>query len=405
MSPGLAGIRAEIDAAARDLLIREPYYGHLLVGMIRLVTDGDAGIRLVPAGPAPGLAVSAAGWADLSPAARTACLRHELLHLTLKHPLRASAYGSLQLWGLACDLVVNQLCDTAALPGAVTVADVGLPPGRTADDYYAMLREPYTRACQGGDPDGSAGDGPADEVVAAVRAWLDGPAARCHEAWRDFAALPAATLATFTHGVETLLATTVRRATVRGWGPLPAELVEILELVIRPPQVPWRRVLRMFGATSERTRLRTTLSRPSARYGTSPGVRVRRSSRLVVAVDTSGSVAAADLTAFFSEIHAMWRRGVEVTVLEADVSVHREYRYRGRPPETVSGRGGTGFDPAIRRANELGHDGLVYLTDGFAPRPAVASRTPLLWVLTAGDSVQDLSHLPGRRVRLTGRNG
>jgi hypothetical protein len=65
MSPGLAGIRAEIDAAARDLLIREPYYGHLLVGMIRLVTDGDAGIRLVPAGPAPGLAVSAAGWADL----------------------------------------------------------------------------------------------------------------------------------------------------------------------------------------------------------------------------------------------------------------------------------------------------------------------------------------------------
>ena len=96
MTVDAAGIRAEIDASARSLLIREPYYGHLLVGMIRLVTDGDAGIRLVPAGPAPGLAVDATGWAELSPAARTACLRHELLHLTLKHPLRASAFPAVQ---------------------------------------------------------------------------------------------------------------------------------------------------------------------------------------------------------------------------------------------------------------------------------------------------------------------
>ena len=60
----------------------------------------------------------------------------------------------------------------------------------------------------------------------------------------------------------------------------------------------------------------------------------------------------------------MWRRGTVVTVLECDARVQREYAYRGVPPRSVSGRGGTGFDPAIARANQIHPDGLVYFTDG-----------------------------------------
>ncbi|GIJ46586.1 hypothetical protein Val02_34720 [Virgisporangium aliadipatigenens] len=525
-------VRAQVDATARDLLIGEPYYGHLLVGMIRVVRRSAAGVHLVPAGPAPGLAVDADTWTALSPAARMATLRHELLHLTLKHPLRARAFASLDLWGLACDLVVNQLCDTRELPGAIHPHDVGVEPGHTADTYYALLRDAYTRAChptaghatkacavlggaatdqavEGGAttacvmagraavgcaagghaaagcvapgraaagcacgscvatacaasggaatdhaaegrattqrvasacvmagqaatrcaaqvhavigcaaharpatagpttaacPDSAGGAGRPDPVAAAIRHWLDGPGHARHASWREFAALPSSTLAAFTYGVDALLRATVRRIGPRGRGTLPGGLLEIVDAIVRPPEVPWRRVLRMFGATAERTRLRSTVTRPSKRYGTTPGVRVRRSTELVVAVDTSGSVDERSLTAFFAEIHALWRRGVAVTVLEADTVVQREYPYRGRPPGQVAGRGGTGFDAAIVRANALAPDGLVYLTDGWAPRPVVSARMPVLWALCASDVPPD-GELPGRRVRLTGRNG
>ena len=205
--------------------------------------------------------------------------------------------------------------------------------------------------------------------------------------------------------VDQLVEATARRARCRNWGRLPAALVELLEGVLeKRAEIPWRRVVRLFGATSERTFLKNTLSRPSKRYGTSPGIRVRRRTSLVVAVDTSGSVPTEDIATFFSEVHGMWRRGVDVTVLECDAGVQREYPYRGAPPRTASGRGGTSFDPAIARANELRPDGLVYFTDGHAPAPAIASRAPVLWVLSReGRGLDEADHLPGRRVKLGAR--
>ncbi|MBO3742972.1 vWA domain-containing protein [Actinoplanes flavus] len=400
--PGARSVRAGVDAVARDLLIREPFFGHLLVGTIRSVGAGGAAVRLVPNPVAPGLEIGTGEWSALTPAARTAALKHELLHLALKHPLRGRAYASRQLWDLACDLVVNQLMDVSDLPGAITAGQLRLSPDRSADEYYELLREPFRAACHAG-ADGSCDSG-ADGAVEAIRRWLAGPGAARHHGWPEFTALPSATLSTYTHSVDDLVASTVRRARRRGWGSLPAALVARLELVDRPPEIPWQRVLRLFGATSERTLVRNVMSRPSKRYGTAPGTRVRRRTRLVVAVDTSGSVSTADIAAFFAEIHGMWRRGADITVLEADAEVHREYRYRGRAPAAVTGRGGTCLRPVLVRANELAADGLVYLTDGHAPSPCelcVRPRMPVLWVLTADGVAPEASRLPGRKIRLT----
>ncbi|GGN87143.1 hypothetical protein GCM10010112_69450 [Actinoplanes lobatus] len=394
--PGARSVRAGVDAAARDLLIREPFFGHLLVGTIRSVGSGGAAVRLVPTPVAPGLEIGTGEWSTLAPAARTASLKHELLHLALKHPLRGRTYASRQLWDLACDLVVNQLMDVSGLPGAITAGQLRLSPDRSADEYYELLREPFLAACHA--------DGTCNSAVEAIRRWLTGPGAARHQGWPEFNALPSATLSTYTHSVDSLVASTVRRARRRGWGSLPAALVARLESVGRPPEIPWQRVLRLFGATSERTFVRNVLSRPSKRYGTAPGTRVRRRTRLVVAVDTSGSVSTADIAAFFAEIHGMWRRGADITVLEADAEVHREYQYRGRAPAAVTGRGGTCLRPVLLRANELAADGLVYLTDGHAPSPCelcVRPRMPVLWVLTADGVAPDASRLPGRKTRLT----
>ena len=403
-------IRKNVDDLSRELLIGEPYFGHLLVGTLRLAVAGDFAARLAPSAHLARIEIGAARWQTLSLAARKAALKHELLHLTLKHPLRARSFALLELYGLACDLVVNQYMDTTHLEGAFTLAMFpGLLPNQTADQYYAALLPLYERcACDGGACSGEAGDGDgqgdASSPESALRGFLrDSEACRSHGSWRAFATLPSPALSVLEANVDALVEATVKRARCRNWGRMPGSFQELLEhLIDKRSEVPWRRVLRLFGASSERTYLKNTISRASKRYGTCPGIRVKRRTKLVVAVDTSGSVPAEDIAVFFSEIHAMWRRGASVTILEADATVTREYEYRGTPPKAATGRGGTAFDPAIARANALRPDALIYFTDGHAPEPTTRTRMPMLWVLTRdGHDVLEATHLPGRRVKLS----
>lgn len=396
MSPG--DIHGSLDEVSRGLLIREPYFGHLLVSTVRTISAAAAAAQLRPIAHIVHIEVGAQAFSALSAEARKATLKHELLHLALKHPLRARSFARPDLYGLACDLVVHQYMDTSALASPITLdAFPGLPRGASADRYYELLLPIYERCSQG------PGEGGAGQEDALRRQLAAAAGDRSHDSWRDFASLSSPALSVLETHIDALLQATVARSRSRGWGRLPSGLQELLDrLVENRSEVPWRRVLRLFGASSERTYLKDTLTRPSKRYGTCPGVRVKRRTHLVVAVDTSGSVPAGDMALFFSEIHALWRRGAAVTVLESDAAVTSAYPYRGTPPGAVQGRGGTDFNPAIIRANELSPDGVIYFTDGGAPAPTTRCRAPLLWVLSKeGCDLEAAAHLPGRKIRLT----
>lgn len=383
--------RKSFDRASRALLLREPFFGHLLVGVNKASAELDCPLRVAPATRQVLFEVSPARWDPATKEQRFAAMRHELVHLTLRHPLRSKGKAP-EVWGMACDLVVNQLVEPLHMSESLTVEDFEglLAPGRSADEYYGLLlphfeRHRSGRPCKGGD---------------AMGRWCE----RCcssggsHGRWPDFAALPSSLLSLLDSNVERLLVATARRTKRRGWGPMPSALIAVLEALGAPPELPWRRLLRLFLAQSGRTYVKNTISRPSRRYGTVPGTKVRRRHRLTVAVDTSGSIADEELATFFAEIHAIWRRGATVHVVEADAAVARDYEYRGALPTEVGGRGGTSFDPAIRWSNEHRADGLVYFTDGFAPAPSVPSRCPMLWVVTSDGSTEEL---PGRTVRLS----
>ncbi|MBO6940725.1 MAG: hypothetical protein JJ863_37470 [Deltaproteobacteria bacterium] len=383
--------RASLDRASRRLLLREPFYGHLVVGVNKASAELDCLVRLRPSSRQVSFEVNPQRWEAASDDQRVAALRHELVHLVLKHPIRARDRERLDVWGMACDLVVNQLVDTEHLQHPLTVESFPtFPRGASADEYYALLLPLYERHCQGGQSDGSD----------AMKRWCEnaGGSNGAHGLWKDFTALSSGVLSVLETNIDELLLATARRCRRRGWGPLPSELVAVLDALGQPPELPWRRLLRLFIAQSGRTQIKNTLSRPSKRYGTVPGTKVRRRHRLTVAVDTSGSVTDEELQTFFGEIYAVWRRGATVQVVEADAAVARHYEYRGVTPHAVGGRGGTSFDPAIRWSNANVADGLVYFTDGFAPAPTIESRCPILWVVTRGGTTDGL---PGRTVRLT----
>ena len=137
--------------------------------------------------------------------------------------------------------------------------------------------------------------------------------------------------------------------------------------------------------------------------------------RILVIIDTSGSVTDTDIEYLFAEIEGMHKIGVEVHVLQADTSPSLYFTFRGEKP--VAGRGGTSFDPAIQWLNDarfgvtipvkrfkqntvateevtLRVDGCIYLTDGFASTPTIKPYCKMMWVLTPDGSDEALKKFP-----------
>ncbi len=395
-----ADAQRELARAIARLLLERPFFAHLLGGVVRRVSSERHGVGVGFRRGRLELRVNPAFFLDELPSLeqRVAVVEHEALHLLFGHAARGRAAGAdPRLWDVATDLVVNQYVGATLPDGAITLAsfpDLGLKRGRSADHYYAALAALVEESEQG------SGEGEAGRAAPRSRAVLEA-IDRWHSDHEGWAEGEGATGRAMRALSDQRIAQAAARVGVRTVGALPGPLGRLVSAALerQRSRVDWRRVVRLFASSSSRTRLGSTVRRPSRRYGTFPGLRVRRLTRIAAAVDTSGSVSDAALSALFAELHGLWARGAEVHVFECDRSVQRRYEYDGAPPQAVAGRGGTAFDPVFRalRANRLERwDGCLYLTDGRADAPAVRPPCPLLWVLTEGAKAG--SHLRFGRV-------
>ncbi|MBR5500917.1 MAG: hypothetical protein IKV74_05260, partial [Clostridia bacterium] len=118
--------------------------------------------------------------------------------------------------------------------------------------------------------------------------------------------------------------------------------------------------------------------------------------KIVVAIDTSGSMNDHSIAQIFNEIFAILaKRKYEITVIECDAKVQRVYRAKNALDiqKKITGRGGTVFTPVIDYVNQDPYyrDALlIYFTDGFGeekiPKPKTYRN---LWVVF--DNVRHLS--------------
>lgn len=192
-----------------------------------------------------------------------------------------------------------------------------------------------------------------------------------------------------------------------GWrGTMPAGLMQYLESIIDnlTPSVNWKKVLREFAQNGENSHVESTLKRRSKRFGTYPGHRIVTTSRIMVAIDTSGSVCNESLAEFFAEVHNIWKNEVEIRIVECDASIPENgiWDYKGVPPTTVTGRGGTDFNPPIIYANEeYKPDALIYFTDGECSVP-VHCNCPIMWLLSKnqGAQVENMNDFQGIKVKM-----
>lgn len=364
-----------IEQAVTQLLLKEPFFAHLIVHLSREVSNRTETIALEKNNEGYNLIVNRAYFQETLSSAdeRVAAIKHEALHFVFQHPFRGEKFENQEVYNLASDLVVNQYIQPwPCIPNAVSIevlneSGIYMQRDEKVEYYYDELIKLLEE-----DPEN-------DQRQAVEDALSNLQNNGDHQFWTNRKPDE-----TEQNNHDRLLNQAAQRA--KDWSNLPQPLQDLINAMIerQQPQVDWRRTLRLFAASAGRTRVSHTMKRRSKRFGVRPGTRIKRFSKLAIALDTSGSVSDAELSIFFSEIHSIWRQGTSVVIIECDMFVQRSYPYRGSTPENVAGRGGTEFDPVFEYLNDHRHeqfDGCIYLTDGYACTPEIRPPCKLLWVI------------------------
>lgn len=192
------------------------------------------------------------------------------------------------------------------------------------------------------------------------------------------------------------------------WGSIPGSMVELIKKAA-DGKIDYRNVLRAFRSSILAQKRCLTRMRPSRRFGFEQmGSRYDFVTRLLIAIDTSGSVGSEELGRYFRIITTFFKYGVqEIDVLMFDCTVQGkpiklDEAKKNKQEFKVKGRGGTNFQAPIDYVKEYpNYDGLIIITDGYAETPEVPPHlsTKLLWVIDNENSYkQNYSSL-----RKTGR--
>ena len=302
---------------------------------------------------------------EMSDDALEEALRAEAVRLLLKHPYERRPDGcSQQAMGLGSNLVIG---DNYSHPRfhIETPQDFNLKRGMSFE-WYAREIEKQQDSSSSDDsddpenesPNGGVGTGNSDKH-------------------RDLAEL-------WDEDDMTVQLINGIISSTKQWGSIPGDLAELLTSSLRA-KINWRNIFAGFRASIISSKRKLTRMRPNRRTGFDNMGSVRRfDTKLLVAVDVSGSISTESLQYFYGVINSAFRYGFEsIDVIQFDHGIRAVHNLKKVVKDVaILGRGGTSFQEPIDYAHENGYDGLVMLTDGYAPPPTIPDgfKTGLLWV-------------------------
>ena len=299
---------------------------------------------------------------EMSDEALEEALRAEAVRILLKHPYERRPDGcSQQAMGLGSNLVIG---DNYSHPRfhIETPQDFNLKRGMSFE-WYAREVEKQQEGSSSGDSENESPNG--------------GGGMGSNEKHRDLAEL------WDEDDMAVQLINGIISST-KQWGSIPGNLAEILTSSLKA-KINWRNIFAGFRASIISSKRKLTRMRPNRRTGFDNMGSVRRfDTKLLVAVDVSGSISTESLQYFYGVINSAFRYGFEsIDVIQFDHGVRAVHNLKKVVKDiAILGRGGTSFQEPIDYAHENGYDGLVMLTDGYAPPPTIPDgfKTGLLWV-------------------------
>ena len=301
-------------------------------------------------------------------------LRTEALRILLKHPYERKPDGcSQEAIALGSNVVVGDNYHHAAF-NIERPSDFGLPKGREYEWYSRKIQAMLPPS-----PDGDGADD-SDDCGGLSGNWY----ADC-----DFVEKPESERRRDLSELwdEDELAVAMINGVIEGctsWGSLAGAFAERLKASTKA-KINWRNVFSGFRASILSSKRKLTRMKPNRRTGFDNMGSLRRfDTKLLVAVDVSGSISSESLSYFYGVINSAFRYGFEsIDVIQFDSGVRVVQSLKKVLREVIAvGRGGTSFQEPIDYAAENGYDGLVILTDGYAPQPDMPNNMhcKIIWV-------------------------
>lgn len=174
----------------------------------------------------------------------------------------------------------------------------------------------------------------------------------------------------------------------RDWGKFTGSAMGEI-VAANTPKISWKEVIKKFSRSVMSKRTVCTRMKPNRRHGFRlPGQRREFDTKIIFALDVSGSMSDEDIAEGLAVINATCKHA-EITYIMFDTQIKRvetDFK-KARGTFKVYGRGGTDFQCIIDYANEHRVDGIVIFTDGEACEPTKPKgRTKLLWLLHSKES-------------------
>jgi len=403
-SPEIVAVPFNLNMHTARLLMREPFFAALSRRIDKTPTKSlpTAAVRVNPERAQFELLYNPDFFGQLKDEHKLGVLMHEFYHIIFEHVTgRKPIEGITRVDNIAMDLAINGLPEMrgklpsesdpgpivngepmrACLPGEGPFSKYSA--GQTYEWYKSRLEKDQNGPGDDGDQEGQPGQpgqpGNGDPFDG-MDSFDD------HDQFGEVDG-------TIKEIAEERLKDAIKKAAeeaekARNWGSVSSGMRrDIMDKIAT--KVDWRKVLRYFVKTSQRSDKRSTPRRLNKRFPKiHPGKRVRRHAKIAISIDQSGSVDDGMLAAFFSELNKL-AEVAEFTVVPFDTEVAKDKVYvwkkgQSRKTERVA-CGGTCFDAPTKYVNELNFDGHIILTDLCAPKP-VASNCQRMWMTTKANA-------------------
>lgn len=324
---------------------------------------------------------------------RQGIIMHEMYHVALKHLTNRNTLDQKlsRMHNIATDLSINSLIGKARLPvsalvpgqifhdaeGKPIASEVSnliksLPTNQSSEFYFEKLREfseEQKKKDPGGDP--FAGAGTLDD----------------HDMWDN---MPSDVQEEFENHIRNILQDAVNQADrTNQWGTISNDLRESIRKSLSK-EIDWRSIVRSFIGRIRSQERESTIKRINKKVPyIFPGVKRKYISNFACFVDQSGSMSNEDISLLFGEMENLAKQ-IEIDCYNFDTKIDFDSNFKWkkgtRYPELKRTKcGGTDFNAISEFCNDRkspNWDGIIILTDGYAPTMNMIRGTKVLWVIT-----------------------
>jgi predicted metal-dependent peptidase len=379
---------------SKDLILKEPYYGLFLIKLNKVWRN-----NLPTAGVSKNsinyqLAINPEFWDSLSDNHKLGLLKHELLHIAFNHLGIFFKFSDRKLANVAMDMEINQYINKEYLPeGGIDIdnyEDLRLDRKAGCRYYYDKLKDFKDQK----DKTGTCGNENIDKVLDD----LDNGNLPDHSTWEEFEDLSEAEQKLIERQVQKLMSD-AKEETLKKRGHVPGEIegLIVIEEILKP-KFDWRGYIRRYTGVSTKIFTKKLRRKDNKRYSDNPGLKIKMRQKMLLGIDTSGSVSDDELKEFMNEIYHLHKAGVDITIIQCDTKINSIEDYKGKFELKVSGRGGTSFDPVLEYyMQHKEYTSLIYFTDGEC-NTSLKPNKDILWVLSEKSELNN--SLPGKVIKL-----